>query len=316
MESSFWKTKVTFYPELIAASLMAKEWDIYLCYCVLKEADRQCEGRGVVRLQPALRVINDLFGIRGNHAYTKIEHGIGKYWRNPGGKPKDRRFGLYSLDHVVRHLHPTMPRMSPFRLMIEDLLPVTEENSSAYMKSNFVAMIASRLGDTKPQSIASIQEHTGLSRATIYNLLKKNEMVHARRNFIVAHADLEREEAMQMQRNLMRDKHGRFRTLLQEDGLYSIVSQIPNSYEIEADRVDSRRRPRALSICDYYNNVAFTPGLYGESQPIQPLAQTHDPKLGVVSLWSSSSIQVPKTKPTIIRAKSIFSTKNTIIEHV
>lgn len=302
--SLLWNTTITFHPELAAAALKDKSWDCYAIYCILKDVDRITEGRGVLKLAPVLGIIKDLYGLKSNHAYAIFEKGIGKYWRSPNGKYGQKRFGLISFKQIGYDLKPTMPRCLPFRIRYNELLPLLEMPCASYMKSNLLSMVASRLGRDRPQSILSIQEHTGLSRATVYNLLNKNDLIEKHHNYVIAHTDMSYDEVMQMQREFVRSKIGKFRTIRQDDGQYMLLSQIPNSYSMPISRGNFKNRPEALKYNAWDDCAASK---YGSTGSIKPLIKIDSDDLGAIKLWTSDHVQIPEIKPLIIQHRSLTS---------
>ena len=91
-----------------------------------------------------------------------------------------------------------------------------------------ICIVGCRYGFDKPISIMSIVENVGLSESTVRNALYSCPLVEIKNNFI------------KINTNLVIDSSYK----LLSDG--SVVKQIPNSYNIDLERLPLRNRPKEL----------------------------------------------------------------------
>ena len=251
--------EVIVYPEIAAKALKIGEADLYVMWLLLRAMSARGDGRGIITVDDIKNTCEKVFGVTQKWAYSKINDGIGKYWRAPDGKKGSKTVGLMGQRLVHDHLKPEMTRSEPF-VIPASLFKASEGLNFKKIKQLLIALIASRFVDNRPVTIDQIVEHTGLSESTIRNALKECALITKVANYEIVHKASTHIEAKAVQRALCVQSK-KFR-LAQQNGTWIVAKQMGNTYRVpETNRLPLRIRPKELKNFDK-DNVS----LYGKKR--------------------------------------------------
>jgi hypothetical protein len=217
--------KLIIYPEIVAEAIKNNEVDLYILWLVSKKVD--IKGDGIISIKEVMNIAKIVLGYKSNHIYNKLNAGVDKFWSKIFKHQNERSICLFGLKRVLKRYNPSVLGSKPFVLPLAYLKSEQSLNTK-FVKQLMICIVGCRYGFDKPISIMSIVENVGLSESTVRNALYSCPLVEIRNNFI------------KINTNLVIDSSYK----LLSDG--SVVKQIPNSYNIDLERLPLRNRPKEL----------------------------------------------------------------------
>lgn len=245
------------YPELAAEALKNNESDIFIIWSILKKIDSS--GSGIIWMGDILKLCEKVLGLKSTYAYSKINKGIGKYWREPKGKNGCKTVGLFSFKQIVLRLSPKIARSEPV------VIPFTYFNANGYknsknIKNLLIGCVAGRYVDHRPISLASIQENIGQSENTVRNAIKECAFLEYKTN--TEKVSVSKNILGVMASKSIQDNSVAYK-IKKIDNNYFMIKQLPNSYIIkDFDRLPLKCRPDILSKTVQKNFELLLPARY------------------------------------------------------
>lgn len=219
------KNNLILYPEIIAEAIKNNEIDLYVLWMISKKVD--IKGDGIISIKEILNIAKIVLGYKSNHIYNKLNVGVDKFWSKIFKHKNERSICLFGLKKILVRYSPSVLKSKPFVLPLSYLKSQQVLNAK-FVKQLMICVVGCRYGFEKPISIMSIVENVGLSESTVRNALYSCPLVTIKNNFIKSNPNLALDSSYK----------------LLADG--SVVKQIPNSYNIDLERLPIRTRPREL----------------------------------------------------------------------
>lgn len=241
--------KIVVYPEIIAESIVHNEVDIYLIWTLAKKID--LDGNGIISVEEIINIGIKILGLKSNYIYNKLNSGVDKFWGKLFRKNGKRFTCLYSLKKIITRYKPKILRCHPVLIPIS-LLNSEKNHNTKNIKNLFISIVASRFGDKKPISLASICDNLNLSESTVRNALKECSYVKTLNNFQIISSDESLENLKVINSSYK---------ILTGNNFYQLVRQLPNSYIIDLETLPVKCRPKELKKAnisvEYYENKKY-----------------------------------------------------------
>ena len=262
------KLPIIFAPELLAASMQARELDLFAVWTVCRAIDVHLGGQGVMKVQTIRWVCDLILGITEKYAYEKFKEGIGIYWHAPNGARGKQTTGLISAKKVTERLAPTMARTRPFVITLQQIVTEVTDKGWAPTRSLLFGMVAAAAEASKPIANATLQEQTGFSRASVKRLRRACPHLMTIRNFCtVAKCNTEADAIGIRSRLISIGMPGAnpFR-IIRAGAKFLILRQLGNAYALtELSRLPLRHRLKSLRPMDAHNAAVCQPRRFLES---------------------------------------------------
>ena len=246
-------------PEIAASVLKNKEDDLYILWLLAKKIDTN--GSGIVSLKEMFNFAKIVLSIKSNYVYEKIEKGVGKYWRKPFGKYGNKSVCLLSPNKIIQRLSPEITRSKPV------IVPLSYIQSSdkKSIRGLLISIVAGRYTDSRPISMYSLIHNIGLSESTIRNALYDSKCLNVRNNFLVLATDINRSSLANI---LQTDKEPWACKIINNDGMFQLVKQQANSYDLDFYRLSLKTRPKELKKNDKRLFAILEPRRYNTSDDL------------------------------------------------
>ena len=231
---------VVIYPEIVAEIIKNNEEDIFALWLHAKSLNT--EKNGIVSIKSVIQYCSETQNIKSNFVYTKINKGIGKYWRKPYGKNGNKSIGLLSIGNIIKRLAPKITRVEP--VVVPRKLFI---DSSKNIRSLLICLVAGRYVDSRPLSFYSLIHNLGISESAIRNAIKDCVYINVYKNFDTVAESISRDSLvpiMQSQSTPWSYK------ILSNENIFKLVKQLPNSYELIFKRLPLKQRPKELKKND------------------------------------------------------------------
>ena len=233
--------EIILYPEVLASVLKNNEEDVFCLWLLSKKIDFQ--NNGLIKVEEILNIAKLCLNLNSTYVYSKLQKGIGLYWRQPVGNKGKKIVGLFSLDNIVKRLQPEITRSKPVILNLNILKSDTKS-----IRNLFISIVAGRYVDNRPISLASLSENMGLSERTIQEALRTSLYIKINPNFVLIAEDNLRNNLTDIIRK--EKKSSAFR-IQQNNEKFQLLKQIGNSYSLlDFDRLPLKKRPKCLKIND------------------------------------------------------------------
>lgn len=229
------------YPEVLAAVLKNKEEDVFCLWLLAKKINFQ--NNGLIKVEEILNIAKLSLGLNSTFVYSKLQKGVGLYWRQPVGQKGKKIVGLFSLDNIVKRLQPEITRSKPIIVNINIL-----KSDVKNIRNLFISIVAGRYIDNRPLSLASLSENMGLSERTIQEALRNSPYIKNNYNYILISEDKIRNNLTDIIRK--ENKSSAYR-IQQSNDNFQLLKQIANSYTLlDFDRLPLKKRPKCLKLND------------------------------------------------------------------
>lgn len=244
--------KVIIYPEAAAAAIRNGVADIYLVYLAAKSFDRASGGRGIVDCSAVADLAQRLLGVSRKVALRKVTGGIGLFWREPVRRRGRRVAGLFSHERVFKCLGMDMFAAAPVEFALWQLGLDSGKYTSSALQDLMLGCVAQWDG-SGPLSIECLTRLTKLSESTVRRALRcaeNSEIIHPKLRisptFAAVRTFSDPFEAADECRRYNASRGLRHR-VIERDGSHILLTQGPNSYNVDGGRVlKMRSRHRAL----------------------------------------------------------------------
>ena len=228
-------------PEIAASVLKNKEDDLYILWLLAKKIDTN--GSGIVAVKEIFNFAKIVLSIKSNYVYEKIDKGIGKYWRKPFGKYGKKSVCLLSPNKIVQRLKPDITRSKPVVVPLSYI----QSSDKKSIRGLLISIVAGRYLDSRPISMYSLIHNIGLSESTIRNALYDSKCLNIRSNFLVLATDTNRTSLAIL---LQDDKEPWACKITNANGIFQLIKQQANSYDLDFYRLSLKSRPPELKKND------------------------------------------------------------------
>lgn len=229
-------------PELFPEIIKRNECDLFTIWNVAKLID--VTGSGIVELKEVINICNKLFSLKSKYVYEKINSGINLYWTKPHGQIRNKKICLFSINKIVSRLQPNVTRTKPVSIPVMHL----EGLSTKTIKEIYISIFAARYENDSPISISSLEKFLGISESTARNALKNCSFIKTKKNFEIIYSDTSKDKLAKL---IVADNHPYNLRIIQKDGIFLLLKQIPNSYHLFGlDRLPYKYRPKCLRLLD------------------------------------------------------------------
>ena len=230
----------TIYPEVVSGAIKNKEEDIFLLWLIAKDID--VNGKGIIELKDLIKSGKEMFGLKSNYIYSKINKGVDLYWRKPFGKHGNKLIGLISINNIAKRLQPKITKAHPILIPKHILKASTKD-----LRELLISIVVGRYSDLRPISFWSLIDNLGISESAIRNAVKNCIYINVITNYVIVAEDLKREKlSAQMQQTKEPWAH----KIIQSENKYRLLRQNPNSYELLFKRMPMKKRPPQLKKND------------------------------------------------------------------
>ncbi len=233
-ESGIKNKKIIVYPEIIAESIVHNEVDLYLIWTLAKKVD--LDGNGIISIEEIINIGIKILGLKSNYIYNKLNSGVDRFWGKLFRKNGKRYTCLFSLKKIITRYNPKILKCHPVVIPVS-LLNSDKQHNTKNIKNLFISIVASRYGDKKPISLASICENLNLSESTIRNALQECTYVKIKNNFQIVSVS-EKIENLKIVNTSYK--------ILTGNNFYQLVKQLPNSYILDLETLPIKCRPKEL----------------------------------------------------------------------
>ncbi len=230
----------TIYPEIVSAAIKNKEDDIFLLWLIAKDLD--IYGKGIIDLKDLISMGKEMFGLKSNYIYSKINKGVNLYWRKPYGKHGKKQIGLISINNIAKRLQPKVTRSYPV-LVPKNILKA----SSKELRELMISIVVGRYSDLRPISFYSLVDNLGISESAIRNAVKNCIYINVRQNYYTVAEDFRKEK---LSAEMQKTKEPWAHKIIQVENRYRLIRQNPNSYELLFKRIPMKKRPPQLKKND------------------------------------------------------------------
>jgi len=229
-------------PELLPEIIKNNECDIFTIWNVAKLID--INGSGIIEVKELLNICRKLFDYKSKFIYDKLNSGIGLYWTKPHGQIRNKTICLFSINKIVTRLKPNVTRSKPVAIPIN----IIEGLSTKNIKELYVSIFAARYENDSPISISSLEKFLGISESSIRNALKNCSLIRTKKNYEIIAFDYNKNN---LSRLIIADHHPYNLRIIEKDGGFLLIKQIPNSYHLFGlDRLPYKYRPKSLRLLD------------------------------------------------------------------
>lgn len=228
-------------PEIASGVLKNKEDDLYILWLLAKKID--VIGSGIVAVKEIINFAKIVLNIKSNYVYEKIEKGIDKYWRKPFGKYGCKSVCLLSPNKIIQRLKPQITRCKPVSVPLSYI----QSSGKKTIRGLLISIVAGRYTDNRPISMYSLIHNIGLSESTIRNALANSNCINSRANYIVIAQSIERSSLSQLLQN---DKEPWACKIILNNGIFQLLKQQANSYDLDFFRLPLKSRPNELKKND------------------------------------------------------------------
>ncbi len=229
-------------PELLAEIIKKNECDLYTIWNISKLIDTN--GSGIIAVRELLNICKKLFNFKSKYIYEKLNSGVDLYWTKPHGQIRNKKICLFSISKIVTRLNPNVTRSKPVAIPIS----VIEGLGTKGIKELYISIFAARYENDSPISITSLEKFLGVSESTARNALKNCSFIKTKKNYEIISTDTSKDKLAKL---IVADHHPYNLRIIQKDGVYLLLKQIPNSYHLFGlDRLPFKYRPKCLRLLD------------------------------------------------------------------
>jgi hypothetical protein len=246
-------------PEIAASVLKNKEDDLYILWLLAKKVDTN--GSGIVSLKEIFNFAKIVLNIQSNYIYEKIEKGVGKYWRKPFGKYGNKNVCLLSPGKIIQRLKPDITRSKPVVVPLSYI----QSSDKKTIRGLLISIVAGRYTDNKPLSMYSLIHNIGLSESTIRNALYDSKCLKIKSNFLILATDINRTSLAKL---LQSDKEPWACKIVNNNGVFQLIKQQANSYDLDFYRLSLKSRPTELKKNDKRLFAILEPARYNNSNDL------------------------------------------------
>jgi hypothetical protein len=158
-------------------------------------------------------------------------------------------------------LKPDITRSKPVVVPLSYI----QSSDKKSIRGLLISIVAGRYIDNRPISMYSLIHNIGLSESTIRNALYDSKCLKIKSNFLVLATDTNKSSLSDLLQN---DKEPWACKIINDNGIFHLIKQQANSYDLDFYRLSLKSRPNELKKNDKRLFAILEPSRYNNSNDL------------------------------------------------